>query len=159
MQAGRRLNRYYTASGGTHAHQGSFLAIRKWPGHEGKEEEAEEEEKERIVVHNPSRNCAFSGDWNICWSCVSVGGPLLAPTRVVCVADGPSTCFWTSRASGGSRYETNTARHVFDCAEPPVLAHRKPARETSAQRLTMTGENSAGTKERKNSVHQPLMHL
>ncbi len=48
--------------------------------HEGKDEE---EEEERIVVHNPSRNCSFSGDRSVCWSCVSVGGPLLAPTRVI----------------------------------------------------------------------------
>jgi hypothetical protein len=47
--------------------------------HEGLEEE-KEEEKERIVVHNLSRNCSFSGHRNVCWACVSVGGPLLAPT-------------------------------------------------------------------------------
>jgi hypothetical protein len=46
VHAGRQLNRSCAASGGTHAHQGSFLAIREWPSHEGSEEEKEEEEKE-----------------------------------------------------------------------------------------------------------------
>jgi hypothetical protein len=40
-----------------------------------------------------------------------------------------------------------------------AVAHRKPGRETSAQRMTMTEESNTGTKERKNLVHQPLMHL
>jgi hypothetical protein len=40
-----------------------------------------------------------------------------------------------------------------------AVAHRKPGCETSAQRLTMTGENNEGTRERKNVVHQPLMHV
>jgi hypothetical protein len=40
-----------------------------------------------------------------------------------------------------------------------AVAHRKPGRETSAQRMTMTEDSNTGTKERKNLVHQPLMHL
>jgi len=46
-----------------------------------KEKEEQEEEKERIFVHNLSRNCSLAGHWRICWSGVSVGGPLLAPTE------------------------------------------------------------------------------
>ena len=40
-----------------------------------------------------------------------------------------------------------------------AAAHRKPTRETYAQRPTMSGENTAETRERKNLAHQPLMHL
>jgi hypothetical protein len=40
-----------------------------------------------------------------------------------------------------------------------AVAHRKPAPETSAQRMTMTEDSNTGTKERKNLVHQPLTHL
>jgi cytoskeletal protein RodZ len=40
-----------------------------------------------------------------------------------------------------------------------AVAHRKPVPETSARRMTMTEESNTGTKERKNLVHQPSMHL
>jgi hypothetical protein len=75
------------------------LQFARWPSHEGKEEE-KEEEKERIVVHNSSRNCALSGDWNICWSCVSFGGPVLAPTRVA--RQTPRQHFWLVERLGES---------------------------------------------------------
>jgi hypothetical protein len=69
--------------------------------HEGKEEEKEEEK--RIIVHHSSWNCSFSRDWRICWSCVFVGGPLLAPTPVASATDAAPTCFWACRAQGRVR--------------------------------------------------------
>jgi hypothetical protein len=56
------LNRSYVASGETHTHQGNFLAIRKWPSHEGEEEE--EEEEERIIVHHSSWNLLVALYWH-----------------------------------------------------------------------------------------------
>ena len=40
-----------------------------------------------------------------------------------------------------------------------AAARRRTTRETYDQQLTMSGENTAETKEQKNLVHQPLMHL
>jgi hypothetical protein len=159
--------------------EADFLRFVNGRCHEGKEEEKEEEE--RIIVYHSSWNCSVALDWSIRCPRFYFGGTLQAPTRLASATDGPSTSFWACRASGGSRYETNTARHVFDCTECAIaversmiylafvaatvvlcvlvaVAHRKLARETSAQRLTMTGENNAGTRERKNVVH-PLMHV
>jgi hypothetical protein len=44
--------------------------------------EGKEKEEETIIVHDTSRNYAFTLDWSICRSRIFVGHPLLSPSRV-----------------------------------------------------------------------------
>jgi hypothetical protein len=157
-----------------------FLRFVSGRCHEGKEEEKEEEE--RIIVHHSSWNCSFALDRSICCPRFSFGGPLLAPTQLASATDAASTCFWACRPSGGvvmkrillfsslivpsllftversMIYLAFVAASVVLCVLV-AAARRRTTRETYDQRLTMSGENTAETKEQKNLVHQPLMHL
>jgi hypothetical protein len=108
-------------SGAARRRTADFFKCADGRKHEGMEEEKEEE---RVVLHDLSRTCAFSGDRGICWSCVSVGGPLLAPTQLASATNSPSVVSGSGEHLG-SRYKTNTALLVFDGAESAIRSGTK----------------------------------